>query len=56
MITALAKGLQAEGDTRTLDQRRADVFLLRRDVDYVVKDGEVLIVNEFTGRLMPGRR
>jgi preprotein translocase subunit SecA len=28
----------------------------RRDVDYVVKDGEVLIVDEFTGRLMPGRR
>ncbi|NTV48205.1 MAG: preprotein translocase subunit SecA [Geobacteraceae bacterium] len=26
------------------------------DVDYVVKDGEVLIVDEFTGRLMPGRR
>ena len=30
--------------------------LFRRDVDYVVKDGEVLIVDEFTGRLMPGRR
>ena len=30
--------------------------LYRRDVDYVVKDGEVLIVDEFTGRLMPGRR
>ena len=28
----------------------------RRDVEYVVKDGEVLIVDEFTGRLMPGRR
>ena len=27
-----------------------------RDVDYVVKDGEVIIVDEFTGRLMPGRR
>ena len=27
-----------------------------KDVDYVVKDGEVLIVDEFTGRLMPGRR
>ena len=30
--------------------------LFRRDVDYVVKDGEVIIVDEFTGRLMPGRR
>ncbi|OFZ81151.1 MAG: preprotein translocase subunit SecA [Bdellovibrionales bacterium RIFOXYD1_FULL_55_31] len=34
---------------------RAQV-LFKRDVDYVVKDGEVLIVDEFTGRLMPGRR
>src|SRR3989441_1122576 len=30
--------------------------LYRRDVDYVVKDGQVIIVDEFTGRLMPGRR
>ena len=30
--------------------------LYRRDVQYVVKDGEVIIVDEFTGRLMPGRR
>ncbi|BDV43700.1 protein translocase subunit SecA [Geotalea uraniireducens] len=30
--------------------------LFKRDVDYVVKEGEVLIVDEFTGRLMPGRR
>jgi preprotein translocase subunit SecA len=30
--------------------------LFRRDVDYMVKDGEVIIVDEFTGRLMPGRR
>ncbi|MCX5781195.1 MAG: preprotein translocase subunit SecA [Elusimicrobia bacterium] len=30
--------------------------LYQRDVAYVVKDGEVLIVDEFTGRLMPGRR
>jgi preprotein translocase subunit SecA len=30
--------------------------LYRPDVEYVVKDGEVLIVDEFTGRLMPGRR
>ena len=30
--------------------------LFQRDVDYVVKDGQVIIVDEFTGRLMPGRR
>ena len=30
--------------------------LMFRDKDYVVKDGEVLIVDEFTGRIMPGRR
>ena len=30
--------------------------IYQRDVDYVVKDGEVIIVDEFTGRLMPGRR
>ena len=30
--------------------------LYQKDVDYIVKDGEVVIVDEFTGRLMPGRR
>jgi preprotein translocase subunit SecA len=30
--------------------------LFQSDVDYIVKDGEVIIVDEFTGRLMPGRR
>ena len=30
--------------------------LYRRDVDYMIKDDEVIIVDEFTGRLMPGRR
>jgi preprotein translocase subunit SecA len=30
--------------------------LFKRDVDYLVKDGEVVIVDEFTGRVMPGRR
>ena len=29
---------------------------MKRDMDYVVKDGEVIIVDEFTGRLMFGRR
>jgi len=31
-------------------------WLFNKDVDYVVKDGQVIIVDEFTGRLMPGRR
>jgi preprotein translocase subunit SecA len=30
--------------------------LYRKDVEYVIKDGEIIIVDEFTGRLMPGRR
>jgi len=30
--------------------------LFKKDVDYIIKDGEVIIVDEFTGRLMPGRR
>ncbi|MDP6558709.1 MAG: preprotein translocase subunit SecA [Candidatus Binatia bacterium] len=30
--------------------------LFKRDVDYIIKEGEVIIVDEFTGRLMPGRR
>ncbi|UZP67210.1 preprotein translocase subunit SecA [Desulfovibrio mangrovi] len=30
--------------------------IFKRDVDYIVKDGQVVIVDEFTGRLMPGRR
>src|ERR1039457_2664526 len=39
-----------------VDQALRAHSMYRRDVDYVVKDGEVLIVDEFTGRLMPGRR
>jgi len=31
-------------------------YLFKKDVDYVVKDGKVIIVDEFTGRIMPGRR
>ncbi len=49
-------------DIETMDWRHHIIQGLRahklykRDVDYVVKDGEVIIVDEFTGRLMPGRR
>ncbi|MDD5130067.1 MAG: preprotein translocase subunit SecA [Candidatus Omnitrophica bacterium] len=39
----------------TIQALRAKEFF-QRDVDYVIKDGEVIIVDEFTGRLMPGRR
>jgi len=31
-------------------------YLYQRDVDYMIKDGQVVIVDEFTGRMMPGRR
>jgi len=43
MVNHLQQALKAE-------------FLFKKDVDYVVKDGEVMIVDEFTGRLMYGRR
>ncbi len=39
-----------------LDQALKANYLFERDVDYVVKDGEVIIVDEFTGRLSEGRR
>ncbi|MBI2064721.1 MAG: preprotein translocase subunit SecA [Candidatus Yanofskybacteria bacterium] len=39
-----------------LEQALKANILFKRDRDYVVKDGEVIIVDEFTGRLMPGRR
>ncbi len=39
-----------------LDQALKANYLFQRDVDYVVKDGEVVIVDEFTGRLSEGRR
>jgi len=39
----------------TIQALRAKEFF-ERDVDYVIKDGQVIIVDEFTGRLMPGRR
>ena len=39
-----------------LEQALRAQILFKKDRDYVVKDGEVIIVDEFTGRLMPGRR
>ena len=49
----------AENDISTAFQLEAALkakTLFKRDKDYVVKDGEVIIVDEFTGRLMPKRR
>jgi preprotein translocase subunit SecA len=48
-----------EGDVTSvhfLDNALRAHALYRKDKEYVVKDGEVVIVDEFTGRLMPGRR
>jgi preprotein translocase subunit SecA len=53
------KDIYAEGGIKYvhhLEQALKAEALFQRDKDYVVKNGEVLIVDEFTGRLMPGRR
>jgi preprotein translocase subunit SecA len=39
-----------------LEQALRAQILFKKDIDYIVKDGEVIIVDQFTGRLMPGRR
>ncbi len=43
-------------DVHHLEQALKAMVLFHRDRDYVVKDGEIIIVDEFTGRMMPGRR
>ncbi len=51
--------IYSAGDVRYvhhLEQALKAHALFQKDRDYVVKDGEVIIVDEFTGRLMPGRR
>ncbi|MEF3168365.1 MAG: preprotein translocase subunit SecA [Deltaproteobacteria bacterium] len=51
--------IYAAGQTELLhhvEQALKAHALFQRDVDYIVKDGQVIIVDEFTGRLMPGRR
>ncbi|MEK7615717.1 MAG: preprotein translocase subunit SecA [Patescibacteria group bacterium] len=53
------KNIYEEGGTRYvhhLQQALKAQVLFHKDKEYVVKDGEVIIVDEFTGRLMPGRR
>ena len=39
-----------------LDQALKAIVMFKRDIDYVVKDGKVVIIDEFTGRMMDGRR
>ncbi|MDZ4131727.1 MAG: preprotein translocase subunit SecA [Dethiobacteria bacterium] len=49
--------MESAGEHRHyFDQLIKAYSLFERDVDYVVQDGKVIIVDEFTGRLMPGRR
>ena len=53
------KDIYSEGGIMTvhhLEQALKAEILFKRDKDYVVKDGEVVIVDEFTGRMMQGRR
>ena len=54
-VKNLYEDVQSEWEHHIRQAIRAHA-LYKKDVDYVVKDGEVLIVDEFTGRLMPGRR
>ena len=57
-----ALGIDNLHDIETMEWRHHIIQALRahslykKDVDYVIKDGEVIIVDEFTGRMMPGRR
>ena len=53
------ESLYDAGNIRLLHHLNAAIrahVMFNRDVDYIVKDGEVVIVDEFTGRTMPGRR
>ena len=53
------KNIYEEKGTRYLhhlEQALRAETLFKRDVDYIAKDGQVIIIDEFTGRLMPGRR
>ncbi|MEX0916868.1 MAG: SEC-C metal-binding domain-containing protein, partial [Candidatus Spechtbacterales bacterium] len=61
MILGIENLYDAEGGggirhAHALEQALKAVAMFERDKDYVVRDGEVIIVDEFTGRLMPGRR
>jgi preprotein translocase subunit SecA len=47
---------QASERIHTVHQLVKAYWLFQKDVNYVIKDGQVIIVDEFTGRMMPGRR
>jgi len=55
-------GIESLHNIETMEYRHHTIAALRakefyeRDVEYVIKDGQVIIVDEFTGRMMPGRR
>ena len=66
-VEEIVKSMTGMKDFNLYDPRFSDLLhaiiqslrahhLFRKDVDYVVKDGKVVIVDEFTGRIMPGRR
>jgi preprotein translocase subunit SecA len=48
--------LKTMDEVHHINQALKAHYLFKRDVDYMVSDGKVVIVDEFTGRLMPGRR
>lgn len=59
VVKKLGKDPWGENDITTTHQLESALrakTLFKKDKDYVVKNGEVIIVDEFTGRLMPGRR
>ena len=53
---AMPAGRQGISYLHHLEQALRAHVLFKKDVDYVVKDNQIIIVDEFTGRLMPGRR
>ena len=58
-LLAQGESLYDAGNIRLLHHLNAALrahAIYQRDVDYIIKDGEVVIVDEFTGRTMPGRR
>ncbi|MCX6765218.1 MAG: preprotein translocase subunit SecA, partial [Candidatus Nealsonbacteria bacterium] len=59
IVNALGKDPWQDNEISTTHQLEAALkarVLFKKDQQYVVKDGQVIIVDEFTGRLMPGRR
>ena len=51
-----ARYRQSSDRIHTVHQLVKAYWLFQKDVNYVIKDGQVIIVDEFTGRMMPGRR